>query len=169
MTEEDEEDFKINIICRFCEKITESDKVGDHCHLTGEKEEPAHNKGKTNVIHDQSNFIPVMFHNFSSYDCLIYFKKLVDQKKDKVKFKIIPQTIEENISISYSCIGFIDFYRFLSSSLDSLVETLVDNNHAVLKGLEGEIVDNDETLNIVKEIKRLIKEHMYNIDSSKDI
>ena len=35
MTEEDEEDYRINKICRFCEKNYESDKVRDHCHLTG--------------------------------------------------------------------------------------------------------------------------------------
>ena len=35
MTEQDEEDFDNNNICRFCEKEIISDKVRDHCHLTG--------------------------------------------------------------------------------------------------------------------------------------
>ena len=35
MTKENEEDFKNNNICRFCEKEIVSDKVRDHCHLTG--------------------------------------------------------------------------------------------------------------------------------------
>ena len=35
MTKVDEEDYRNNIICRFCEKETVSDKVRDHCHLTG--------------------------------------------------------------------------------------------------------------------------------------
>ena len=35
MTEKDDEDCKNNDICRFCEKDIESDKVRDHCHLTG--------------------------------------------------------------------------------------------------------------------------------------
>ena len=35
MSKENEEDFKINNICRFCEKEILSDKVRDHCHLTG--------------------------------------------------------------------------------------------------------------------------------------
>ena len=49
MTEENEGNFKNNNICRFCEKNTESDKVRDHCHLTGKYRGPAHNKCNINV------------------------------------------------------------------------------------------------------------------------
>ena len=58
MTEEDQEDFKNNNICRFCEKNIEADKVRDHCHLTGKYRGPAHGKCTINVTQDQSNFIP---------------------------------------------------------------------------------------------------------------
>ena len=34
-TEEDEESLGNNNICRFCEKNIESEKIRDHCHLTG--------------------------------------------------------------------------------------------------------------------------------------
>ena len=44
MTEKDEEDYRNNNICRFCEKNIESDKGRDHCHLTGKYRRPAHNK-----------------------------------------------------------------------------------------------------------------------------
>ena len=54
---------------------------------------------------------------------------MVNKKNDKVNFKIIPKTNGENISVSDECIRFIDSYLFLSRSLDSLVETLVDNIH----------------------------------------
>ena len=79
-------------------------------------------------------------------------KKLVDKKKDKVDFDIIPKTNEEYISVTYGCIRFIDSYRFLSSGLDSLVKALVDNSDKTLKNLKGEIVDNNEILNIIDEI-----------------
>ena len=82
----------------------------------------------------------------------MFFKSLVDKKKDNVEFEIIPKTNEEYISVTYGCVRFIDSYRFLSSSLDSLVKTLVDNAHKTLKNLKEETVDNDEILKIFNEI-----------------
>ena len=49
---------------------------------------------------------------------------------------------------------FIESYRFLSSSLDSLIKTLINNSHKTLKTLKEEIVDNDEILDIVNEIEK---------------
>ena len=169
MTGKDEEDYKNNNICRFCGKTIESDKVRDHCHLTGKYRGPGHNTCNINVTQKQSNFIPFLLHNFSNYDCYMFFKKLVDKKKDKVDFENIPKTNEEYISVTYGCIGFIDIYRFLSSGLDSLVETLVDISHKTLEDFEEEIIDNDEILNIVNETKTLITENKNRNDSIKNL
>ena len=133
MTPEDEEDFINNNICQFCEKNIESDKVRDHCHLTGKYRGPAHNTCNINVTQKQSNFIPFIFHNFSNYDCHMFFKKLVNMKNNKVKFDIIPKTNEEYISVTYGCIRFIDSYRFLSFGLDSLVKNLDEDDFKILK------------------------------------
>ena len=129
----DEEDFKNNNICRFCEKEISSDKVHDHCHLTGKYRGPAHNTCNINVRQADSNFIPFAFHNFSNYDYHMFFKSLVDLKKDKVKIEIIPKTNEEYISFKYGCIRFIDSYRFLSESLGKLVKNLDDDDFKILK------------------------------------
>ena len=83
MTEENEEDYRINNICRFSENNIESDKVRDHCHITGKYRGPAHSKCNINVTQDQSNFIPFIFHNFSNYGCHMFFEKLVDEKMMK--------------------------------------------------------------------------------------
>ena len=91
----------------------------------------------------------------------MFFKKLVDKKKDKVEFDIIPKTNEEYISMTYGCIRIIDSFRFLSSRLDKLVKTLVGNSHKTLKVLEGIIVDNDEILDTINEIKILIKKKRF--------
>ena len=82
------------IFVDFVKKI-QSDKVRDHCHLTGRYRGPAHSNRNINVTQDQSNFIPLIFHNFSNYDSHMFFKKLVNKKNDKVKFKITPKTDEE--------------------------------------------------------------------------
>ena len=73
MTGEVEEDFKQNDVSRICEKETISYKVRDHCHLTGKYRDPAHSICNNNVTQKQSNFIPFIFHNFSNYDCHMFF------------------------------------------------------------------------------------------------
>ena len=133
MTQEDEEDYKNNKNCRFCEKKIITNKARDHCHLTGNYRGPAHSICNINVTQKQSNFIPFIFHNFSNYDCHMFFKKLVDKKNDKVKLDIIPKTNEEYISVTNGCIRFIDSYRFLSSGLDSLVKNLDEDDFKILK------------------------------------
>ena len=133
MTQEDKEDFENKNLCRFCEKNIESDKVCDHCHLTGKSRGLSHNVCNINVKKIDSNFIPFAFHNFSNYDSHMFFKRLVDLKNDEVKFKISPKTNEEYISVNYGCIRFIDSYRFLSSSLDKLVHNLDEDDFKILK------------------------------------
>ena len=60
---------------------------------------------------------------------------MVDKKNDKAKFDIMRKTNEKYVSVTYGYIRFIDSYRFLSSSLDSLVKMLVDISHKTLKNL----------------------------------
>ena len=62
MTKKDEEDYRNNNICRFCEKEIIFDKVRDHCQVTVNYRGPAHNTCKIIVTQDQSNFVPFMFH-----------------------------------------------------------------------------------------------------------
>ena len=69
---------------------------------------------------------------------------MVDLKKDRVKFEIIPKTNEEYISVKYGCIRFIDSYRFLSESLDKLVKNLDEDDFKILK---KEFPDKSQYLN----------------------
>ena len=74
-----------------------------------------------------------MFHNFSNYDCHIFFKKLVNKRNDIVKFDIIPKTNEEYISVTYGCIRFIEHYQFLSMILSGLVKKVKEDDFKILK------------------------------------
>ena len=132
MKHEEKGDFDNINICRFCEKETLSGNVRDPCQLTGRYRGPTQ-RCKINVKQKESNFIPFPFHNFSTYDCHMFFKRLVDLKKGKVKFDIIPKTNEEYISVTYGCIRFVDSYRFLSESLDKLVKNLDEDDFKILK------------------------------------
>ena len=96
----------------------------------------------------------MVLHNSSIYACHLFFKKLVEKKKNEVKFDIIPKTNEEYISITYGCNKFIDSYRFLSSSFDSLVEKTLDNDE--FNFLKKEFLDKWEYLN-----KKLAYPHEY--------
>ena len=147
-------------------KKTESDKVRDHCHLTGKNRGPAHIICNINATQQQRNFVSYISHKFRNYDCHMFLKKLVDEKNDKVNFDLLPKKNEEYISATYRGIRFIDSYRFLSSSFDSLVETLVDKSEITLKNLRQKTVDNDERKKIVKEIK---EENKTSIDLKKVI
>ena len=118
---------------QFCKKNSESDKVRDHCHLTGKYKGPPHNTCNINVTQNESTFTPYVFHNFSNYSCHLIFKKLVDKKNDKVKFKNIPKTNEDYISVTYGCIRFIDRYQILSLGLDILVNISDNDDLNVLR------------------------------------
>ena len=63
----------------------------------------------------------------------MFFKRLIDLKKDKVKIKIIPKTNEEYITVKYVCIRLIDSYRFLSEKLEKLVKNLDEYEFKILK------------------------------------
>ena len=153
----------------FSGEMIESDKVRDHCHLTGNYRRPAHSKCNIQVTQHKINFTLFVFHNFSNSDCHMFSKKALERKKDKVIFKLIPKSNEKIISVQYGCIRFIDSYRFLSSSWDTLVKTLNENSHKTLKDFGEKIVDNGEIFKIVIEIRILIKEDRYNNDSFEDI
>ena len=61
MTEEADEYYRINFFCRFSEKEILSDKVRDHCHLTGKNRGPELYKCNENVLHKQSIFASFFF------------------------------------------------------------------------------------------------------------
>ena len=74
MTEEKEEHYRKNSFCRFCEKNIGSDKVRDHCQLTGKYRRPAQNKSGINTTQKQSSCIPFVFHIFTNFDWHLFLK-----------------------------------------------------------------------------------------------
>ena len=75
--------------CWLCEKefkpkdLKENPIVKDHCLLTGRFRVLAHNKGNLNTRKAHTSFVPILFHNFSGYDCHLIFEKLINMATEK--------------------------------------------------------------------------------------
>ncbi|XP_020912011.1 uncharacterized protein LOC110249773 [Exaiptasia diaphana] len=129
--------FKNATHCHICEGELGEDKVLDHCHLTGKYRGAAHNE--CNLQYRIPKFFPVIFHNLSGYDSHLFIKNL---GKSKGKINCIPNNEEKYISFTKQIvvdtftnkegkqvdvkrdIRFIDSFKFMSTSLDSLVSNL---------------------------------------------
>ena len=140
MTREDKMTYKKATHCHICEEEIDKDKdkkVRDHCHLTGKFRGAAHNK--CNLKFKIPKFYPVIFHNLSGYDSHLFIKNL---GKSEGKIDCIPCNEEKYISFTKEIIvdkfineekkevevkrkiRFIDSFKFMATSLDSLVKNL---------------------------------------------
>ncbi|XP_048588392.1 uncharacterized protein LOC125572222 [Nematostella vectensis] len=123
--------------CHICKGELGKDKVLDHCHITGKYRGAAHNE--CNLQFRIPKFFPVIFHNLSGYDSHLFIKNLGTSKG---KINCIPNNEEKYISFTKQIvvdtftnkegkpvevkrdIRFIDSFKFMSASLDSLVSNL---------------------------------------------
>ena len=123
-----------------------NEKVKDHCHYTGRFRGAAHNS--CNLNYKKPKFIPVVFHNLSGYDSHLFIKNLgfTDGTID-----CIPNNEEKYISFTKNTvvgsytnkegkdkpikhkIRFIDSFKFMSTSLESLVNNLPDDGFNILE------------------------------------
>ena len=135
-TEQDENNYENATHCHICEGELREDKVLDHCHLTGKYRGAAHNE--CNLNYKIPKFFPVIFHNLSGYDAHLFIKNL---STSKGKINCIASNEENYISFTKQIvvdtftkegkqhdvkrdIRFIDSFRFMATSLDSLVDNL---------------------------------------------
>ena len=134
----------------ICEGEIDDDdkKVRDHCHFTGRYRGAAHNL--CNLKYRKPNFTPVIFHNLSGYDSHLFIKNLgfnegdidcIPNNKEKyISFNKNIQvrsymkkvkneegeTMEKEIKVTHT-IRFIDSFKFMAASLDSLVNNLPED------------------------------------------
>ncbi|XP_075163030.1 uncharacterized protein LOC142235654 [Haematobia irritans] len=121
-------------VCHICDKQISGQnnhKVRDHCHLTGKYRGPVHND--CNLQCQIAKFIPVFFHNFSMYDSHLFIKNLADYEGTT---SVIAQNKETYISMSHTLpmgekwlleLRFLDSFRFMAASLDTLARNLEDD------------------------------------------
>ena len=132
-------------MCWLCKGELGLDKVRDHCHYTGRYQGAAHIK--CNLEYRKPAFTPVVFHNLANYDAHLFIKNL---GYDDGNITCIANNEEKYISFSkevtvgtYSKkavdaegdlyyeqkpvkhkIRFIDSFKFMSTSLNQLVNNL---------------------------------------------
>ena len=129
--------YKCSTICHICFKPFNYKelKVRDHCHYTGRYRGPAHSL--CNLRYRIPSYIPVIFHNLSGYDAHLFIKELGKNSKD---MEVIAKNKEDYISFSVDIavdkyvdkegnekeklieLRFIDSFKFMTSSLDSLTK-----------------------------------------------
>ena len=142
LTNEEIKSYEKQKVCYICEKKFCDDKnkkseydlyykVRDHCHYTGKFRGTAHNA--CNLRYNVPKKIPIVFHNGSTYDYHFVIKKSAEEFKGELECLgentkkyitfSVPLEKEKTEKIPYK-LKFIDSYRFMSTSLSNLVDTL---------------------------------------------
>ena len=141
MTKEDDKDFVNSTKCWNCDNVYVEDnvKIRDHCHITGKYRGSAH-RDYCNTKVTLNPKIPIVFQDLENYDSHLIMPEL-----GKINFKInvilseLEKYMSFNINIKFI---FIDIFQFLSSSLDSLVNSLGENNFNYLnQQLDSKLLD----------------------------
>ena len=118
-------------------------KVRDHCHYTGKFRRAAHSI--CNLRYKTPKEILVVFHNGSTYDYHFIIKQLAkefdsqfeclgENTEKYITFSVpIKKELDNNKTITYK-LKFIDSFRFISTSLSSLVNNLSEIYKKECKG-----------------------------------
>ena len=126
--------------CHICYKPFTLRDPKDHCHYTGLCRGPAHSL--CNLRYKIPSYIPVVFHNLSRYDAHLFIRELGAHTSD---MEVIAKNKEDYISFSIKVpvgkyidkkseekdklveLMFIDSFKFMASSLDSLTKNQVSS------------------------------------------
>ena len=120
-------------------------KVRDHCHFTGKYRNAAHSI--CNLKYKVPKFVPVHFHNGSTYDNHLIIKQLAEDFNGY--FSCIGENTEKYISFSITftkesadsnrkkkpnaySLRFIDTYSFMNRGLDDLAKNLAEPSKNIL-------------------------------------
>ena len=140
-------DYKHVSSCHICFKPFKegNQKMRDHCHYSGIYRGAAHSL--CNLQYKIPSYIPVVFHNLSGYDAHLFIKGLTDSVSRGACMGVITKNKEDYITFLKSVevdkyinkdgeaaqqgnrTQIIDSFKFMNSSLDSLVNNLACENN----------------------------------------
>ena len=144
LTKSQLKEYKHTTKCHICFKPFSEEKrrVRDHCHYSGLYRAATHSS--YNLKYKIPNYMLVIFHNLAGYDAHLFIRELSKYTTD---IGVIAKNIEDYISFSIKVevdkytdkggnehikemeLRFIDSIKFMSSSLDSLVNILAKGGH----------------------------------------
>ena len=109
-----EEQFQSISICQICEKLSESEKLRDHCHITRKFRGSAHCSCNINL--QLTKKVPVEFHKLRFCDSHLIFYEF---NKFDVKIGVIPNRLEKYmVFILNKNLVFMESIQFMNSSLE---------------------------------------------------
>ena len=174
LSEQDLIKYNNSTKCIICEKdlngakyktkskvVIKNYKVKHHNHFTGEFIGAAHTI--CNLACSNPTFIPVIFHNLSRYDSHFIMQEI--NSLDDGEITLIPKTEEEYIAFSKTYkflddnkveMRFMDSYRFLPESLDTLATNLLDSGKEKFVNLLNGLSDVQKDIVFWEETKQLI-------------
>ena len=129
---DEEEKFQLANSCWICNKLLDvgDEKVRDHFHVTGKFRGAAHFGCNANC--KISKKVPVIFNNLKGYDSHLIIKEI---SRFDVKVHAIPNGLEKYMAFTINRnLVFIDSMQFMNSSLDSIVQNLMDEDFKYLSG-----------------------------------
>ena len=119
--------------CAICKGPLTGETVRDHDHSTGKFRVAVHSQ--CNLQYQLPKFVPVIFHNLSGYDSHLFIKQLGkskgnincipnnEEKYTSFSKTILPDGVEDNNKNRIE-IRYIDSFKFMASSIDSLSKNL---------------------------------------------
>ena len=131
LTPSEEHYHETSALCHICLKpILPTDvRVRDHCHYPLKPGQSSNYLGPAHSTCNQQRktekHLTVIAHNLSAYDLHLFIRELCEENRDVLsRVKLLPKNLEKYISVKTPHLKFIDSYRHLNASLDSLVRDL---------------------------------------------
>ena len=158
LTETEQKEHTDSKLCYLCKEgfSVDNPKVRDHDHFSGKYRGSACNK--CNINYTTPQFIPVYFHNLSGYDAHLFVKHLggdvrviANNSENYISFSKVLSIEDKKIEIR-----FLDSFRLMQASLDSLATNLPEDEK---KNLKDHFPNNDR-------FKLLLKKGKYPYDWS---
>jgi len=109
-----------------CGEALVSDRVRDHCHITGKYRGAAHNACNLKLrIYPDKSKVPVVLHNLRGYDGHLIVSALgVSEAVENQKISCIPNNMEKYMTFSIGQLQFINSLQSMNSSLERLSANL---------------------------------------------